>query len=97
MKNICIVGSKPDTWQKCGNLDRRSWQIWRFSRKNYEAEPKADVWFELHHPDNYERYEHQKPGYREFIKDAVTYKDFPWEEILKEFGPWFLHYGQQRG
>jgi len=122
MKNIAIVGSKPDTWEACKNLDRRSWQIWRFSRKNYDHPPIPDVWFELHHPDNYARYEQQKPGYTDFIKnvkadlpedyterldadakskgrdwkqkEVVLYNDFPWEDILAEFGPWFLHYGQ---
>jgi hypothetical protein len=91
---IAIVGSKPDTWQKCADLDRRSWKIWRFSRKNYESKPKADRWFELHHPRNYQRYETQKPGYVEFIKDGMTWENFPFGELIDEFGPYFFHYGQ---
>ena len=94
MKKIAIVGSKPDTWMGCKNLDRRSWDIWRFSRKNYEAEPNATQWFELHHPRNLPRYETQKPGYTEFCKTAITWHDFPFAEMVDMFGPYFFHYGQ---
>jgi len=96
MKKIAIVGSKPDTWDKCAKLDRRAWDIWRFSRKNYEKEPKASLWFELHHPRNYERYESQKPGYTQFLKDnkAMLWEAFPFLELLEEFDPFFFHYGQ---
>ena len=93
MKNIAIVGSKPDTWQGCANLDRRSWEIWRFSRKNWEKEPKATTWFELHHERNYPRYEQSKPGYVEFLKNAVTFNDFPFQALVEEFGPCFFQYG----
>jgi len=92
---IAIVGSKPDTWDKCKELDRRSWKLWRFSRKNYSALPKADLWFELHHPRNYKRYEIAKPGYTEFIKNgAMLWDDFPFGELIDQFGPYFFHYGQ---
>lgn len=96
MKNIAIIGSRPETWEECKKLDRRSWELWRFSRKNYEKPPKADKWFELHHPCNFERYERQKPGYGEFLKgkNVVLYEDFPFEEILEEFGPYFFGHGQ---
>jgi len=94
MKNIAIVGSKPDTWEGCKKLDRRSWQIWRYSRRNFELPPKADKWFELHKPENYERYEQAKPGYTEFLKTAVKHGDFPFDKLLEEFGPYFFSYGQ---
>jgi hypothetical protein len=94
MKNIAIVGSKPDTWKGCQNLDRRKWEIWRYSRKNYEQEPNATRWFELHHPRNYPRYETGKPGYTEFIKTATTWHEFPFAEMIDMFGPFFFHYGQ---
>jgi hypothetical protein len=94
MKNIAIVGSKPDTWEQCKKLDRRSWAVWRFSRRNYELPPKADLWFELHHPRNYARYEAQKPGYKDFINTAMVWEDFPFAELIDEFGPYFFHYGQ---
>ena len=93
---IAIVGSKPDTWEKCKELDRRSWQIWRFSRRNFGSQPQPTTWFELHHPRNYGRYETQKPGYTEFIKSpwAMTWENFPFGELIDEFGPYFFHYGQ---
>jgi hypothetical protein len=92
---IAIVGSKPDTWEACKELDRRTWKIWRFSRKNYELEPKASLWFELHHPRNYQRFEDGKPGYLQFLKDcgAVTYEQFPFGELIDEFGPWWFTSG----
>ncbi len=95
-KNIAIVGSKPDTWEGCKTLDRRSWEIWRYSRKNYEKEPKATKWFELHHERNYNRMENSKPGYLQFLDDckAVRYDDFPFGELIEEFGPWFFEHGQ---
>jgi hypothetical protein len=91
---IAIVGSKPDTWEECKKLDRRSWKIWRFSRKNYDKPPKADLWFELHHPRNYDRYETHKPGYKDFVQKGMTWDEFPFGELVDEFGPYFFHYGQ---
>ena len=119
MKNIAIVGAKPDTWQECKNLDRRSWEIWRYSRSNYEKEPTATTWFELHHKRNYNRFENSKPGYIEFLglpkpdlperfvdkskytevkakkpNKVILYDDFPFGELIDEFGPWFFSHGQ---
>ena len=92
---IAIVGSKPDTWEACKKLDRRSWDIWRFSRKNWDKPPKPTQWFELHHPRNYDRYESQKPGYTEYVTtEGMTWDDFPFGELIDEFGPYFFHYGQ---
>ena len=92
---IAIVGSKPDTWEKVPELGPE-WEIWRFSRRNYEKPPKPTRWFELHNPRNYHRYETTKPGYIEFLKDihAITYGSFPWQRILDEFGPYFFSGGQ---
>lgn len=97
MKNICIVGAKPDTWEGCKKLDRRSWQIWRYSRSMYDKDPQADVWFELHHERNYKRFENGKPGYLEFLKNhkkLFSYENFPFAELIDEFGPWFFGHGQ---
>ena len=93
-RKIAIVGSNPDTWEKVPEGD--GWEIWRFSRRNYESPPKPDKWFELHHPRNYQRYEAVKPGYIQFLKDvgAVTYGDFPFDELLNEFGSFFFSGGQ---
>ncbi len=94
---IAVVGSKPDTWEACKTLDRRSWKIWRFSRKNWQSLPKADLWFELHHPRNYDRYESHREGYKDFVtsgKGVVTFDDFPFGELMDEFGPYFFHHGQ---
>lgn len=92
---IAIVGSKPDTWEKCRDLGPE-WELWRFSRRNYEKPPKPHRWFELHHPRNYHRYEETKPGYLQFLKDvhAITYQTFPFDRLLDEFGPYFFSGGQ---
>ena len=93
--NIAIIGCKPDTWEKIPVFDSE-WEIWRFSRRNYEKPPKPHKWFELHHPRNYARYEQSKPGYLKFLSDssAMTFHHFPWDELLMEFGPYFFSGGQ---
>lgn len=92
---IAIVGCKPDTWEGCKGLGQE-WELWRFSRRNYEKPPKPTRWFELHHPRNYHRYEESKPGYLQFLKDihAITFNQFPWERLLDEFGSYFFSGGQ---
>jgi hypothetical protein len=89
---IAIVGAKPDTWEKVPT----DWEIWRFSRRNFDKPPRADKWFELHHPRNYPRLEASKPGYLEFLKEtnAVTFYTFPWGAIQREFGRYFFSHGQ---
>jgi hypothetical protein len=89
---IAIVGARPDTWERVP-LD---WEIWRFSRRNFDKPPIAHKWFELHHPRNYPRFAASKPGYLEFLKeaDAITFYAFPWGAIQREFGPYFFTHGQ---
>lgn len=94
--NIAIVGSHPETWKRVPKLDK-SWEIWRFSRRNYEKPPKFHRWFELHHPRNFPRYEHSKPGYIDFLhsdKRVVLQHQFPFDRLLDEFGPFFFSGGQ---
>jgi hypothetical protein len=89
---IAIVGAKPDTWESVPPY----WEIWRFSRRNFDKPPVAHKWFELHHPRNYPRLEASKPGYLEFLKEtnAVTFYTFPWGAIQREFGRYFFSHGQ---
>ncbi len=89
---IAIVGSG-ETYIYAP-YDDPSWTIWGFSRRNFNKYPRCDKWFELHHPRNYPRYELVVPGYTAFIENAVKYDDFPFESIIKEFGPYFLTEGQ---
>jgi hypothetical protein len=92
---IAIVGSNPGTWDKVPLLTKE-WELWRFSRRNWNQPPVAHRWFELHHPRNYPRYEQTCPGYPQFLQDchAVTYRMFPFERLLDEFGPYFFTWGQ---
>jgi hypothetical protein len=92
---IAIVGSNPGTWDKVPQLGKE-WELWRFSRRNWNKPPKPHRWFELHHPRNYRRYEEVCPGYTQFLQDvhAVTYRTFPFERLLDEFGPYFFTWGQ---
>ncbi len=92
---IAIVGSNPATWDKVPQLGKE-WEIWRFSRRNWNKPPKFNRWFELHHPRNYPRYEQTCPGYPQFLQDthAITYRSFDFEKLLDEFGPYFFCYGQ---
>jgi hypothetical protein len=92
---IAIVGCKPDTWEKVPLLGPE-WEIWRFSRRTFEKPPKAHRWFEIHHPRNYPRYAASKPGYLEFLREtgAITFHNFPWDALLREFGPYFFSGGQ---
>jgi hypothetical protein len=92
---IAIVGSNPGTWDKVPALTKE-WELWRFSRRNWDKPPVAHRWFELHHPRNYPRYEQTCPGYTQFLQDcrAVTYRAFPFERLLDEFGPYFFTWGQ---
>ena len=92
---IAIVGSNPDTWDKVPQLGK-DWEVWRFSRRNWNKPPVAHRWFELHHPRNYPRYEQVCPGYVKFLETthAITHRAFPFERLLDEFGPYFFCYGQ---
>jgi hypothetical protein len=92
---IAIVGSEPETWHKVPELSKE-WELWRFSRRNWNKPPVAHRWFELHHPRNYLRYEQSCPGYTKFLQDtkAITYRAFPFERLLDEFGPYFFTWGQ---
>lgn len=93
---IAIVGSKPDTWEKVPQLGSE-WEIWRFSRKNFNKPPHYDRWFELHHKKNFPRYEAVVPGYTEFLHTdprVVLQHHFPWQRLLDEFGPYFFSGGQ---
>ncbi len=93
---IAIVGSHPDTWHRAPFKDR-DWTIWGFSRKNYQALPRFDKWFELHPQSHYHQYQTQVPGYVDWLfenEEVVLHGDFPHKEILAEFGPYFFSHGQ---
>lgn len=92
---IAIVGSAPESWEKVPKLGKE-WEIWRFSRRNFNKPPKFHRWFELHHPRNYSRYEGSCPGYTKFLEKhhAITFKQFPFARLLDEFGPYFFSGGQ---
>lgn len=93
---IAIVGSKPDTYNKIPLLNDE-WEIWRFSRRNYNKPPHFDRWFELHNKKHFPRYEIAVPGYVEFLKTdprVVLQQHFPWQRLLEEFGPYFFSGGQ---
>jgi hypothetical protein len=92
---IAIVGSNPETWEKVPQLGKE-WELWRFSRRNFDKPPYARRWFELHHPRNYPRYEATCPGYIKFLEatHAITYRSFPFQGLLDEFGPYFFSHGQ---
>ena len=92
---IAIVGAAPGSWDKLPTFNKE-WEMWRFSRRNFNSPPKARRWFELHHPRNYPRYETTCPGYTKFLEEsrAITYRTFPFEKLLDEFGPYFFCYGQ---
>lgn len=92
---IAIIGSAPETWNKVPKLGKE-WEIWRFSRRNFNKPPAFNRWFELHHPRNYVRYDAACPGYSEFLKKikAITYHTFDFDRLLDEFGPYFFCYGQ---
>lgn len=92
---IAIVGSEPHTWNKVPELGKE-WEIWRFSRANFNKPPDFHRWFELHHPRNYHRYEGPCPGYTKFLEDkrVITHGLFPFRRMLEEFGPYFFSGGQ---
>jgi len=93
---IAIVGSKPDTWNKVPTLDPE-WEIWRFSRRNYTKPPNFHRWFEIHDPKHYARFENACPGYLDFInndKRVILFNDFPFDQLIKEFGAYFFSGGQ---
>lgn len=93
---IALVGSHPETWDKAP-FDDFSWEIWGFSRRNHLKLARCDVWFELHHPSNFRRYDIDIPGYVPWLKGAqqrMTYPLFPWEAVLDRYGPYFLTGGQ---
>jgi hypothetical protein len=93
---IAIVGSRPGSWDKVPALGKE-WEVWRFSRGNYNKPPAFHRWFEIHHPRNYPRYEGPCPGYTDFLmtnKSVITYRQFPFERMLEEFGPYFFSGGQ---
>jgi hypothetical protein len=92
---IAIVGSEPNTWTKVPELGPE-WEIWRFSRRNFSKPPKPHRWFELHHPRNYPRYEESCHGYTKFLEEshAITFKSFPFQRLMDEFGPYFFTGGQ---
>jgi len=62
--------------------------------------PRWDRWFELHYPGTYPKYDriadkNGKKGYTEFvIKEATTHDNFPFHEMLEQFGPYFFTTGQ---
>lgn len=93
---IAIVGANPDTYDKVPPLGPE-WEVWRFSRANFEKPPAFNRWFELHHPRNYARYERGFPGYENFIKTdprVVHHRVFPFKRLLDEFGYYFFQSGQ---
>jgi hypothetical protein len=92
---IAIVGCNPGSWDKVPELTKE-WELWRFSRRNWDKPPKPHRWFELHHPRNYPRYEQVCPGYTKFLTDsrAITFKTFPFQRMVEEFGPYFFAGGQ---
>lgn len=92
-KKIAIVGAWPEHWNKAPYGDS-SWEIWAMSAGMRGKHPRYDVWYELHDPKSYNRYEGISPGYIEFIKDKVTQEKFPARELVKEFGPYFFTTGQ---
>jgi hypothetical protein len=92
---IALIGSNPHTWEKVPELGPE-WEVWRFSRRNFQKPPKFHRWFELHHPRNYPRYELSCHGYTKFLEEvhAITYRTFPFQKLLDEFGPYFFSGGQ---
>ena len=92
-RNIAIVGCYPESWEDAPFEDE-NWEIWGFSRKNMGKLPRCDKWFELHHVKNFPRYETEVKGYGEALRTAVLQADFPKDELVRRFGPFFFGSGQ---
>jgi hypothetical protein len=96
---IAIVGAWPEHWDEAP-YDDLSWEIWAMSAGMWHKIPRWDRWFELHAEKTYPKYERiaerkGKKGYIEFItNNATTCKNFPFEALLEEFGPYFFTTGQ---
>jgi hypothetical protein len=91
---IAIVGSFPEHCYRAP-FDDLSWEIWAMSAGRFGKYPRHDLWFELHHPRTYPKYERKAEGYIDFVtKEAVTYNTFPFEKMLEQFGPYFFTTGQ---
>ena len=95
---IAILGAHP-SWRDAP-FDDLSWEIWGMSAGMWHQFPKWDRWFELHAEGTYPKYEriadkNGKKGYIEFvIAQAANCKNFPFKELLEEFGPYFFTTGQ---
>jgi hypothetical protein len=98
-RKIALVGSFPPHWQQAPYSDP-SWEIWAMSAGMWKKHPRWDRWFELHAEKTYPRYDRiatqfGNKGYIEFVKEnATTCKDFPYEALIEEFGPYFFSTGQ---
>jgi hypothetical protein len=93
-RKLAIAGSFPEHCYKAP-FDDPSWELWAMSAGRWKKYPRWDLWFELHHPRTYPRYERKAEGYIDFVKrEAVTYDRFPFQKLLDEFGPYFFTTGQ---
>jgi hypothetical protein len=98
-RKIALVGAFPPHWQQAPYSDP-SWEIWAMSAGMWKKHPRWDRWFELHAEKTYPRYDRiatqfGNKGYIDFIKEnATTCKDFPYKELIEEFGPYFFTTGQ---
>lgn len=93
---IAIVGSGASSLD--APFKDESWTIWAFSRKQFNALPRFDKWFELHDKHNFQAYEMRDKlkGYTDFLKgeNVVLQAAFPREELEKRFGTWFFQTSQ---
>jgi hypothetical protein len=98
LPSISIVGAHPH-WREAPFNDPK-WEVWGMSAGMWHLFPRWDLWFELHYPGTYPKYENiaernGKKGYIDFItKEAVTHDTFPFGEMLRQFGPYFFTTGQ---
>jgi hypothetical protein len=93
---IAIVGSHPLTWEQAP-VDDASWTIWAFSRRNYGKLKRCDLWFELHHENNFRSYDIDCKGYTAWLMacpQRMTRTTFPHRLLLERFGPYFFSKGQ---
>src|SRR5690348_5364615 len=58
--------------------------------------PRVDRWFELHDADNFDNYERDVPGYKDYLNKpfVTTAEKFPSEELKSSFGSFFFSSGQ---
>ena len=95
-KKIAIAGAYPEH-RDLAPYEDPSWEIWAWSAGMWgqKLHRRWDKWFELHAPRTYDKYERIAKGYIEFItREAIVQTTFPYNDLLEEFGPYFLTTGQ---